>query len=102
DPTFIPLNLKWANTGETVSPRIPARGMSKHCDLCFVQQDSEEYLTFVTEVFPNPVAPDVWPTRKEAGSYKLDVAVVADNADPVRKTLLIEFGGKWFDDADEM
>jgi hypothetical protein len=63
-----------------------------------VAKDKVEY---VTEVTPNELRPGVWPTKKVPGNYELDIAVSANNAKLVRKTLRISFAG-WFDDESAM
>jgi hypothetical protein len=58
-------------------------------------------MDFLTEVTPNELRPGVWPTRKQPGRYLLDIAISANNAKVVYKTLRINFTG-WFDDETEM
>ena len=74
-----------------IDPKLP-----KHCDLAHVDNPSSTHLQLNTEVTPNVVAPGVWPTIKPAGTYRLEVAVTADNAPPVYRTLRIVFDGKWY------
>lgn len=96
DPHFMSMDLTWSHAGGSVvvakiDPKLP-----KHCDLAHVDNPSSTHLQLNTEVTPNVVAPGVWPTIKPAGTYRLEVAVTADNAPPVYRTLRIVFDGKWY------
>jgi hypothetical protein len=100
DRDFFPLNLKWSNTGQVTAPRIQPK-LSKHCDLCQILGNDPGFIEFVTEVTPNPLRPGIWATKKPAGVYRLVIAVAANNASVVEKTLRISFVG-WRDDEAEM
>ena len=96
DPLFMPMDLTWSHAnGSVVVAKIDPE-LPKHCDLAHVDQPSSTHLQFNTEVTPNQVAPNVWPTIKPAGTYQLRVAATADNSKPVYTTLKIAFGGKWY------
>ncbi|HEX2680638.1 MAG TPA: hypothetical protein VHQ03_05040, partial [Candidatus Dormibacteraeota bacterium] len=96
DPYFMPMNLTWSHAGGSteagkIDPKLP-----RHCDLCHVDYPTRAYLQFNTEVTPNQVANGVWPTIKPAGTYRLEVAATADNAQPVHRILKIEFNATWY------
>jgi hypothetical protein len=96
DPLFMPMDLTWSHAnGSVVVAKIDPE-LPKHCDLAHVDQPSSAYLQFNTEVTPNQVAPNVWPTVKPAGSYLLRVAVTADNSKPIYRNLKIAFDGNWY------
>lgn len=99
DRDFLPLNLKWSDSELITVPRIQPK-LFKHCDLCntlSLPPGGTPLMDFRTEVVPNQLRPDIWPTRKKPGNYALDIAVSANNAKVVYKTLRISFAG-WFDD----
>jgi hypothetical protein len=90
------MNLTWSHAAGSVivtkiDPKLP-----RHCDLCHVDYPTRNHIQFNTEVTPNPVAPNVWPTIKPAGTYRLQIAATADNAKPVHRTLKIEFKATWY------
>lgn len=96
DPLFMPMDLTWSHAnGSVVVAKIDPE-LPKHCDLAHVDQPSSTHIQFNTEVTPNQVAPNVWPTVKPAGTYLLRVAATADNSKPVYRTLKIAFDGKWY------
>jgi len=101
DLTFMPLNLTWSNVGGTVIAKIDAQ-LPKHCDLAHVDKPSQAYLQLCTEVVPNQVAPNVWPTIKPAGDYRLRIAATADNSKPVYRALHIAFRGTWYANESDM
>ncbi len=76
--------------------------MPRHCDLAHIDEPESNLLKFNTEVELNEVAADIWPTTKPAGTYRLRVAVVADNSKPRYWQLRIVFSGNWYDDEAEM
>jgi hypothetical protein len=95
DPLFMPMDLTWSHANGSVVVAKIDPDLPKHCDLAHVDQPSSAYLQFNTEVTPNQVAPNVWPTVKPAGTYELRVAATADNSRPVYGTLKIAFDGMW-------
>ncbi len=103
DPDFRPFNLKWAHTDDVAVPRIDPF-LPRHCDLCHIWNRPGQplLLEFDTEVEPNQIRPDVWPTKKSMGNYRITIAVTATNARPLQTTLRIRFSGRWFDRPDEM
>ncbi len=101
DPAFMPLNLIWSNVGGTVMAKIDPE-LPKHCDLAHVDQPSAAYLQLSTEVVPNQVGPQVWPTIKPQGDYRLRIALTADNSKPVYRTLRMTFDGQWHPNEPDM
>lgn len=108
DPYFLPMNLIWSHSstqtqpqGSVIASRIDPQ-LPRHCDLGHVDEGGGGLLTFCTEVKPNEVAPNVWPTVKPAGHYRLSVAVVADNADTRYYLVEIGWDGQWRDNETEM
>lgn len=106
---FPPMNLRWADIGGAYFPRI-SPDMGKHCDLAKILDPKglkivgldppkegltagEPALWFVVIVQPNHNGNIV-----EPGEYELDVTVAAENATPIRRTIGIRLGPKWFDD----
>lgn len=105
DPSFIPLGLNWshATPKSQVAARLP-RGVPKHCDFCHVfdaDSGAPPLFEFDTEVTPNQVGPDLWPTRKPPGNYRGRLAVTADNGDPRYFDFEIRYTG-WLDDENAM
>lgn len=102
DPSFMSMDLTWSHANGSVVVAKIDPNLPKHCDLAHVDQPKSGFLQFNTEVTPNEVAPGVWPTVKPAGEYRLDVAVTADNAKPLYRTLKIAFDGNWYKTEAEM
>jgi hypothetical protein len=40
----------------------------------------------------------VYPTRKPRGTYRIRLAIAADDTQPIYRTLQIEWSGRWVDD----
>lgn len=94
DPTFQPLDLKWANSGQVFVSKID-KNVPRHCDLCHVVHGSQPLsMDFDTEVEPFPIG-GASPTKRAAGTYEVDLAAPADNAQAVRRTLEIYYAGTW-------
>jgi hypothetical protein len=108
--SFPPMNLKWANYGQICFPSI-APEMGKHCDLGHIVDpahrqkshedvprlnltDQQTSLAFDLMVAPNHRGHIIGP-----GEYQLDILVAADNAHPIRRTIMISLKGTW--DSDE-
>jgi hypothetical protein len=96
------MDLTWSHAnGSVVVAKIDPR-LPKHCDLAHIDKPSSTHIQFNTEVTPNEVAPGIWPTVKAAGTYKLEVAVPADNSIPLYRTLNITFDGIWYQTEKDM
>ena len=107
---FPPMNLKWANGFGVYFPNI-APDMGKHCDLGHITDPACRHL--VGEDSPalhltaqqTSLAFDVFerPNHKghiiPPGEYELAILVAAQNARPMRQTVLVSLRGQW--DADE-
>lgn len=108
---FPPMNLRWANlSGGIYFPSI-APGMGKHCDVGHIADPARRHLlredapglaltarqtslAFDLMVAPNHRGHIIGP-----GEYQLDILVAAENARPVKRTIVISLRGTW--DADE-
>ena len=102
DPYFMSMDLTWSHAnGSVVVAKIDPR-LPKYCDLLHVDEPTSSHMQINTEVRPNQVGPGMWPTIKPAGTYRLRVAVTADNAKPLYKTLKIVFDGTWYESEAEM
>lgn len=113
-PSFIPMNLKWANVLEPFMPRI-LPDMYRFCDVAHVVSPSDRrhlpyehrtwpevdeskcILSLVTEVTPTSLSHLLRP-----GRYELDLRVAAANAGPIERTLHIGLSGEWYEDDREM
>jgi hypothetical protein len=108
---FLPMNLRWAHTGDAIAKGL-SRGMGRHCDLGHIVHPSNaSTLDYVVAgaaagqtVFcldlevPPATMTHLWP----AGDYRLDLRVAAANTAPVEKSLRLKVSGQWFDDEAEM
>jgi hypothetical protein len=105
DPDFLPLSLNWSHISRTVMSAIPP-GLFRQIDLCHTYDlgvaPAKNWIEFDTEIRPNQIRPDVWPTRKGPGEYRLDFVASADNAKPAYRTLSITFTGTWTADERKM
>jgi hypothetical protein len=102
DSDFLPMNLTWSHRNTLLLPAL-YRDLPSHCDLChFDHLSGSALMEFDTEVTPNQVGPERWPTKKPPGKYRTQIAVVADNASPSYHNVDIEFTGQWYDDPIEM
>jgi|HubBroStandDraft_6_1064221.scaffolds.fasta_scaffold00015_115 hypothetical protein len=105
DRDFLPMNLRWANLVAGLAVPVIDPHLPRHCNLCMFPKSSVPgepagpMIQFLTEVRPFKVGPDRWPTFKPPGSYRVEIAVTADNAKPIRKCVDIRFTGEWFDDS---
>ena len=100
DPDFLPISLLWAR-GRNVTTHVVHQHLPKFIDLLLVEQPDPGQparFRFQTEVVPKAVRPGVWPTIKDAGSYRVDLAVTSDEGYPCFHTLEIGFSGRWVDD----
>jgi hypothetical protein len=102
DPHFMPMDLTWSHTNDSlvtakIDPELP-----KHCNLAQITELEPTLLQLSTEVVPYEVAPGVYPTKKPAGTYRLRIAATADNSKPLYRTLKIAFEGKWYKTEAEM
>lgn len=120
DPVFMAMNLTRTHYGDTITP-IVHRGIPRPYDLlsCLdptlqqpVNQPGRKELRFdlatvvapvaVQPILAKPVAlPDAYPSSKLAGTYRLQLAVVADGIAPVLKVVEITWSGKWWDHAED-
>lgn len=108
DQNFLPLNLTWANTDalpaadQVTMKRIQPK-LDKQCNLLRIMRvdDANPMIEFLTEVTPNEIRPGEYFTKKRIGNYLLDIAIAANNAKVIYKTLRIEFAG-WYSDLSEM
>ncbi len=106
DGDFVPMNLLWSHRGTIGTPVLEPK-LPQHCDFCYFQRpipigDGKAWMDFATEVQPNQVGPDRWPTKKPPGKYRAEIVITADNAKPKSKILAIDFVGEWSDDPVEM
>jgi hypothetical protein len=109
DRTFVPMSLLWTNSEglarraeQVTASRIEPK-LDKQCNLCSTieYESANPLLNFATEVDPTPIQAGVYANRKPPGNYLLHIAIAADNARVVYKTLRISFAG-WIDDEGEM
>ncbi len=96
DPYFMPMNLTWSHAGGSTEAGKIDPNLPRHCDLCHVDYPTRSHLQFNTEVTPNQVAHGVWPTVKPAGTYRMEVGITADNAEPLHRILKVDFKANWF------
>ena len=110
DADFVPMNLVWSNVprnplGSNIRRiELPALvpELPQHCDFCFFTHTEPPLVQFCTEETPNAVGGGRWPTKKPPGQYRADIAVAAENAKTIYRTLGVVFTGKWSDNVDEM
>jgi hypothetical protein len=105
DADFLPMNMTWAHIREGLVVPVLDPGLPRHCNLCHFYQPAEgatgpPLIQFDTEVVPFEVGENRWPTKKPPGDYRAEIAVTADNAEPIRRVLEIRFTGEWFIDAE--
>src|ERR1700687_1545216 len=120
DELFMAMNLKRTHIGDTITP-IVHRGIPRPYDLlaCFDPQMQKLWkrkdLRFELSTLVAPVAtlsvitpavpgqaipvPDAFPSSKPAGTYRLLVAVAADQVVPVHCVVEIAWSGNWTYDA---
>jgi hypothetical protein len=120
DELFMAMNLKRTHIGDTITP-IVHRGIPRPYDLlaCFDPQmqklSKRKDLRFDLSTLVSPVAalsvitpaapgqpiaiPEAFPSSKPAGTYRLLVAVAADEVVPVRRLVEIAWSGNWTYDA---
>jgi hypothetical protein len=101
DQSFFPMHLKWSHVGSTVTPALDPR-LPRHCDFCHTSENEPYLFHFETEVEPYEVAPDVFPTIKPAGTYRVQLAVTATNARAQYSIVELKGDGEWSDSAGEM
>jgi hypothetical protein len=103
DQDFLPLNLKWSHLNDiTLAALYPE--LPQHCDLCHVVHEDPDrsLMDLDTQVTPNQVGPDRYPTRKPPGRYRAQLALYADNVKPIYKNVEMYFTAEWYDDAEQM
>jgi len=102
---FLPLNLTWAYTSDMFFPRISPNNLYKHCDLAYIIDPSrlqiiEENDTLITTgdyagkkilILCSKYKPFTGTYILEPGTYKLEIVAAGSNAEPVRKTVDINF-----------
>jgi hypothetical protein len=108
---FLPMNLKWAHSGDALAKGL-SRGMGRHCDLGHIVHPNsastvgytltggiagQTVLCLDLEVHPATMT-HLWPP----GDYRLDFRVAAANTTPVEQSLTLKLSGQWFDDEAEM
>lgn len=104
DHNFLPLNLVWSHSlGKIITtPKIQPK-IFKHCDLCHtINTPSGLLIQFDTDIIPNRVTQNRYPTIIDSGKYRLKIVIVANNSKPLYKTLQIDFTGHWYNDEEEM
>jgi hypothetical protein len=105
--SFLPMNLKWAHTGEVFASGLSPK-MGRHCDLGYIaapkargqgsKADPEDIkLILDTEVVPNTRSNECGP-----GEYELRLRIAASNSPPLEATCRLTLPGKWYDDESEM
>ena len=105
--SFLPMNLKWAHTGEVFAAGLSPK-MGRHCDLGYIAapgnmgrgaaaDPAEIKLVLVTEVVPNTHSNECGP-----GDYELALRIAASNSPPLEAMCGITLPGKWYDDEIEM
>jgi len=110
---FPPMNLKWSNGGNVYFPRI-SPGMGKHCDVGHIADPDLRQL--INEYSPRLNLDDkqtslalelIFPPNHRGhiigpGEYQLDILVAAENAHPIKRTILISLRGTWYPDESKM
>lgn len=102
---FLPMNLRWSHTsnengsGKIFAERISPK-MGRYCDLAHIMQ-SERNIPIVAELDVE-VVPNTESHKLKAGVYEIDLSIAASNAKPTKKTIEMNFMGKWFHDEMEM
>jgi hypothetical protein len=115
DELFMAMNLKRTHIGDTITPMVH-RAIPRSYDLlaCYdpqLQRLEPTYLRFNLSTLVAPVAtqsvitpaspgqaiplPEGFPSSKPAGTYRLLLAVAADEIVPVRRTVEITWSGNW-------
>jgi hypothetical protein len=126
DPVFMAMNLKRSHLGDTITPMVH-RGVPRPYDLlaCYDPQLQKIWkrteLRFDLSTLVSPVAaesvtpsvitpaapgqavtlPEMFPSSKAPGSYRLVLAVAADEVVPVRRVVEVTWSGTWSNDASD-
>lgn len=102
---FLPMNLIWSHfQPRRVDVRIP-RKLFRHCDFGYfapINDDGSVVLKLDTMVQPNAVAGGGVPNIILPGKYEFEITLSGDNARPMVKRWLLEFGENWSEDESEM
>ena len=121
DTEFLPMNLRWTNTGETVRESIAPK-LSKFCDFGFIldkrstrgylnkfpglkecNEDSKVVLALKTEVEPNTGSHILFPGKKNSPvKYYMKIIAVADNSRLRPEIFEISLKDYWSEDKDSM
>jgi hypothetical protein len=109
---FLPMNLKWAHSGEVFAHGI-SPAMGKHCDLGHViePQGRKEFPGEDLQDVPDDhtiLALDLeFPPATKShlirpGRYQLQLKIAASNCAVVEKTLTLSIAGSWFPEESRM
>lgn len=111
---FLPMNLQWAHTGQTILPAIP-EGVTRFLDIAHIIEPSARVQIPYEDKKWNGVDPNcaiisfIVPHKVNSrsylqppGSYRLHVLITAENAKTTARCVEIRITGKWFADADPM
>lgn len=101
DEDFVPMNLVWTNIGVVQLPAL-VPDLPQHCDFCRFEHIEPPLVEFCTEATPNQIDEGRWPTKKPPARYRADIAIAAENAETIYRTLDVEFTGNWSDNVDDM
>jgi hypothetical protein len=113
---FLPMNLRWSQTGDRDTTEVFADGISskmgKHCDLghitsVFWQSALGESLPDVEQgkvifILSVEVQTNTRSHFLAPGTYRLLLRLAASNSEPIERTVEIGFNGDWNDDENSM
>ncbi len=111
--SFLPMNLRWSQSGGTDKPEVFADGISsrmgKHCDIAHIVSPfwksvlgeslpSEEENATAVCALEVEVPTNTRTHLLAPGTYRLALRIAASNTKPIERVLEIGFTGEWSDD----
>jgi hypothetical protein len=111
-PRFSPMSLKWSYTDKPIAPAVWAGEIPRFCDFGHITHPTLR--RSLREDLPNVPSMDAVLALDlevkantgghllEAGTYHINLILVAENYSPHHESLEIVFPGKWFDDSETM
>jgi hypothetical protein len=103
---FLPMNLKWAHTGNVVTNNIQV-GLFKHLDIGCIRRpidnfDPTEIQSNIALFLDLETVPNTRSDIIEPGDYKIDLVVAGNNFKPVHKTYKLILRDEWLDNESDM